>query len=121
MARRKYKPARKLILHNGFSPGDIVMMTAAVRDLHSCHPGQFITDVRTSCQDLWENNPYLTPLKDEDPEVEHLYCEYPLINFANEVPYHCLHGYSSFLNSRLATHIAPTAFKGDIHLSDFEK
>jgi len=36
-------------------------LTAAVRDLHLSHPKQFITDVRTPCGQLWENNPYLTP------------------------------------------------------------
>ena len=39
---------RKLILRNFQSPGDIVMLTAAVRDLHRAHPGEFLTDVRTS-------------------------------------------------------------------------
>lgn len=38
---------RKLILRNFQSPGDIVMLTAAVRDLHRTYPGEFITDVRT--------------------------------------------------------------------------
>src|SRR6185295_5378352 len=54
---------QKLILRNFQSPGDILMLTAAVRDLHACHPGEFLTDVRTSCADLWLNNPYLTPLR----------------------------------------------------------
>ena len=51
---------KKLILRNFQSPGDIVMLTAAVRDLHRCYPGEFLTDVRTSCPELWENNPYLS-------------------------------------------------------------
>ena len=48
--------AQKLILKNLLSPGDIVALTAAVRDLHKCYPDQFITDVRTPCPHLWENN-----------------------------------------------------------------
>ena len=40
---------RKLILRNFQSPGDIVMLTGAVRDLHRAHPGEFQIDVRTSC------------------------------------------------------------------------
>ena len=60
---------RKLILRNFQSPGDVVMLTAAVRDLHRCHPGEFLTDVRTSCPDLWRHNPHLTPLSEDDPEV----------------------------------------------------
>ena len=54
---------RKLILRNFQSPGDIVMLTAAVRDLHKCCPGQYLTDVRTPCAGLWANNRYLAPLK----------------------------------------------------------
>ena len=50
--------AQKLILKNLLSPGDIVALTAAVRDLHKCYPDQFITDVRTPCPHLWENNPF---------------------------------------------------------------
>ena len=40
---------RDVILTNYQSPGDIVMLTAAVRDLHSKYPGDFLTDVRTPC------------------------------------------------------------------------
>src|ERR1700736_1540911 len=40
---------RRLILRNSLSPGDIVMLTAAVRDLHLSYPGQFLTDTRTPC------------------------------------------------------------------------
>lgn len=112
---------RKLILKCGLSPGDIVMLTAAVRDLHHWYPGQFATDVRTVCPDLWERNPHLTPLKDGDPQAEVLECSYPLIDRCNETPYHCLHGFIEFLNDRLRLAIKPTAFKGDIHLSVREK
>src|SRR5262249_3101857 len=105
----------------GLALGDIVMLTTAVRDLHRCYPGKFVTDVRTSCLDVWENNPYVTPLQNQDPGVETIDCLYPLINQSNNTPYHCLHGFIEFLNERLEIHIKPTAFKGDIHLSGQEK
>jgi len=112
---------KKLVLRSSLSPGDIVLLTAAVRDLHQCHPRAFITDVRTPCPALWEHNPYLTPLAEEDPSVEVVHCHYPLIDRCDTTPYHCLHGYIEFLNERLGLSIRPTAFKGDIHLSDLEK
>lgn len=59
---RLLKKRRKLLLVNRLSPGDIVMMTAAVRDLHRAHPNEFFTDVFTSAQPLWENNPHITKL-----------------------------------------------------------
>ena len=67
---------RKLILRNFQSPGDIVMLTAAVRDLHRSYPGGFLTDVRTPFSDLWLFNPHLTPLADDDPEAEVIDCHY---------------------------------------------
>src|SRR6266568_4060244 len=102
---------RKLILKSGFSPGDIVMLTAAVRDLHFWYPAQFSTDVRTFCPELWENNPHLTPLSENDTEVELIDCSYPLIDRSNEAPYHCLHGFIDFLNQRLGLNIKPTVFR----------
>ncbi len=112
---------RKLILKSFLSPGDIVMLTTAVRDLHHCYPNQFLTDVRTRCPELWAHNPFLTPLVETDPAVEVIDCSYPLIDRCNEAPYHCLHGYIDFLNQRLGLAIQPTAFHGDIHLSELEK
>ena len=52
------------------------MLTAAVRDLHKCHPGQFLTDVRTPCPALWENNPHLTKLDEQEAEV--IECHLPV-------------------------------------------
>ena len=97
------------------------MLTAAVRDLHRCYPHLFLTDVRTPCPELWENNPYLTPLSEADPGVEIIDCHYPLINRSNTTPFHCLHGYVEFLNDRLGLNIRPTLFRGDLHISDREK
>jgi ADP-heptose:LPS heptosyltransferase len=112
---------RKLILTSHQSPGDIVMLTAAVRDLHRCHPGRFLTDVRTSCPALWEHNPYLTPLDERDPDVETIACEYPLIHRSNQEPWHFLHGYADFLGRHLDVPIRVTEFRGDIHVSPEEK
>ncbi len=97
------------------------MLTAAVRDLHKTYPSRFLTDVRTPCPQLWENNPYVSPLKDDEQGVTVVDCEYPLIHRSNEAPYHFIHGFVRFLNERLDLRIEPTVFKGDIHISDPEK
>lgn len=112
---------RKLILKNFLSPGDIVMLTAAVRDLHRTFPGQFLTDVRTSAPELWQHNPYITKLEDNDPEVEVINCQYPLIHQSNQAPYHFIHGFRMYLSEKIGQEIHAHAFKGDIHLSPEEK
>jgi SAM-dependent methyltransferase/ADP-heptose:LPS heptosyltransferase len=112
---------KRLILRNFQSPGDIVMLTAAVRDLHARYPGEFVTDVRTACPALWENNPYITPLEERDPDAELIHCDYPLIHRSNQEPYHFVHAFCAFLSRRLDLDIRPTEFKGDIHISNLEK
>lgn len=111
----------KWIFENWLSPGDVVMLTAAVRDLHRAYPGRFLTDVRTSCPALWKHNPYLTKLKPDAPGVRSLTCHYPLIQRCNSAPYHFIHGFIEYLNDHLETQIKPTEFKGDIHLSRKEQ
>lgn len=111
----------KLLFENWLSPGDIVMLTAAIRDLHRAYPGRFLTDVRTSCPALWENNPHLTPLEKEAPDVQSMVCHYPLIHQSNTAPYHFIHGFMEYLNDQLGLRIRPTEFKGDIYLSEEEK
>ena len=112
---------QKLILANYQAPGDVVMLTAAVRDLHRCYPGQFITHVETDYSQLWENNPYLTRLDNRDPDVRVIKCGYPLINLSNRRPVHFVHGFIDDLNEKLGLNIQPTRIAGDIHLSDEEK
>ena len=113
--------ARKLILRNFQSPGDVVMLTAAVRDLHRSHPGAFVTDVRTAAPALWENNPHLIRLDEGDPDVDIVDCEYPLIHRSNRAPYHFIHGFAEFLSTYLQAPITPTEFRGDIHLGEPER
>ena len=112
----------KLILRSFQSPGDILMLTAAVRDLHAAFPGQFQTDVRTSADALWINNPYVTRMKERRVRgVQSMDMHYPLIHQSNQRPYHFIHGYIQHLEEQLKLKIPVTRFHGDIHLSAQEK
>ena len=111
----------ELLLRSFQSPGDIAMLTAAVRDLHRAFPGRFVTDVRTSAAQLWEHNPHVTPLDERDPSVRVLDMHYPLVHQSNTRPYHFIHGFVQYLEEQLGLRIPVTEFKGDIHLADVEK
>ena len=112
---------RKLILQSHYTLGDVVMLTAAVRDLHRLCRGQFITDVRTGFPDLWAHNPYLTPLDQFDSSVETVGCDTPLVSRSGRRPCHYLYAFMDHLNRRLGLRLEPTEFCGDIHLSVAER
>ena len=117
---------RKILLKNFQGPGDIVMLTAAVRDLHICHKGKFVTDVRTSSQHIWEGNPYVewaknTPLDEKDPNVEKYDIGYPLIHQSNQGPYHFTEAFTEELEKILGVRIDKRIGKGDIHMRPEEE
>lgn len=111
---------KKLILKNYQSPGDIVMLTACLRDLHIAYPEQYITDIRTSATELWFYNPFLTPLDEQDPDVETIEMEYPLIHTSNEGAHHFIHAFHQFLEKKLNIRIPVTKLKGDVYVSKEE-
>lgn len=111
---------RKVIFKNFQSPGDILMLSAAVRDLKLSHP-DILIDVRTPCSEIWENNPYITKLNENDKDVEIYDATYPLVHNSNEGQYHFIHGFRKDIENKLGLIIESTSFKGDIHISDTEK
>lgn len=58
----------KLILSQHQCPGDILMLTAAVRDLKTTFPDICI-DIRTKYPYLWENNPYISKITEQDVRI----------------------------------------------------
>ena len=111
---------KKIILKNFQSPGDILMLTAGVRDLKLSNPNLKI-DVRTSASEIWDNNPHLTPLNEKDEDVTIFNIDYPAIHNSNNGPWHFVHGFRLELEKQLKTKIKATQFKGDIHISNEEK
>jgi len=107
-----------LILKNHQSPGDILMLTAAVRDLHLSHPGTYITNVDTLFPQIWQHNPYITNLTKDDAELIEM--QYPIIHHSNEGAFHFVHGFRLFLEDTLKIKINPTKFWGDVHFSKEE-
>jgi hypothetical protein len=117
--RSKKEGPKKLILSNHQSPGDIMMLTAAVRDLQLSHPGKFLVDVDTPFPELWEFNPYLTKLRPEDGATS-IEANYPIVHESNEGAYHFIHGFRLDLEDKLGITIKATKLWGDIHFSDEE-
>lgn len=111
---------RKIVLRSHQSPGDILMLTAAVRDLYNAHGDEVRIVPQTAAPQLWENNPYISKFT-PGPDVEDIQAEYPLIHQSNTHPYHFIHGYRKFLEEKLGLDIPAGPFRGDIHISEKEK
>lgn len=123
----------KYIFINRQGPGDVVMITAAIRDLHINHPGKFITDVITSSQHLWEGNPYVEwgkytldptktkPLNEKDSDVNVVTLGYPLIHQSNQGPYHFSEAFTEEIEDVLKIRIKRRLGFGDIHIRPEEE
>ena len=113
---------RMIVISNHQAPGDVLMLTAAVRDLHRAHSRSFALAADTSCGALWEHNPYIEVLNSHTQQNACLIqCHYPLVHRSNQIPYHFLHGFIQYLEQQLQVRIPLTEFKGDIHLSEEER
>jgi ADP-heptose:LPS heptosyltransferase len=109
----------RLILKNYQSPGDLVMMTAALKALHVTYPGYYETEIRTSCDRLFDWNPYVKPAGTSLGDVIEM--EYPLIHESNTRPLHFIHGMTRDLGKKLGVPLEPVEFKGDVYVSEEEK
>jgi ADP-heptose:LPS heptosyltransferase len=123
---------KKIILRNGLSPGDTVMLTAAVRELATRFPGKFEIGVETPSPQLWQNNPHVTggvfvcgkKKRTYPADVEVIHVDYPLIQRSDREPWHFLHAMMQTVSEKLklpGPPLYPTKFGGDIHLSDAER
>lgn len=117
---------QKLILRCHLALGDLVCFTAAVKELHRQHPGKFLTDVRTPFGQLWENNPDITPISDDDPDARIIECHYdkdPYVSVhrSNQHSVHIIEGYCQDLANNLGLPpLRPQELKGHIYLSPKE-
>lgn len=112
---------RQVVLQCDLAPGDIVVLTGALRDLHAAHPGEFATDIRTRAPELWMYNPGLTALADGDPDVEVVPVEPDEGVDSNRSPVHIQHWLLDAINRRLGTRATPQFFHGEVHMSAAER
>lgn len=110
----------KLFLCNHQSPGDLLMLTACVRDLKKSHPDYRI-NVSTSAQELWQNNPWLDPTVNVQNADRVIKCEYPAIHRSNERGLHFIYAFHEFLEETLNIRIGRGEACCDVHLTEQEK
>ena len=111
----------KLILANPLAPGDILVSTSAIRDLHKAYPGEYETDIRvpTGCEQIFYNNPYITKIDDEEGRFIKL--NYSEIHKSGLSGNHFAYAHTIDLAKELGRTIPHTTLRPDIFLSQDEK
>ncbi len=139
---------RGLLLANRLAPGDILVMTSAIRELQRNYPGKYEIDVRTPCNELFENNPYLTkhnisetdfnilngkfasvPTSDMSiashtgklGDILVIDMHYPLIHRSGKNGAHFSEGHTEWLEEVLGIKIQQDSIRPEIYLSQAEK
>jgi ADP-heptose:LPS heptosyltransferase len=111
---------KKIIFHNPLSPGDVVVGSALIRDLHACYPGQFVTDYTGTTESYFRNAPYITKLPTNDPEAEKWRMSYSFIHKSNQSRMHFMYGYYHDFNERFGLDVKMQEFAPDIHFDKHE-
>lgn len=112
----------KLILRCPLCPGDVMTMTAAVESLHRTYPDKFLTDVRTPTPEIWDCNPWITPIDDDDPAatiIDMSYTRY--IVRSNRVPHNFLGCYTEWLGDVLGVPLRLQVNRPQLYLVDIER
>lgn len=102
-------------------PGDILTMTAAVESLHAAYPGQYLVAVRTSCDEIFENNPGIDQRAGLHVNCKLINCEYPTIHQSNQVHTPFLAGYTHHLAKELGKPIPLSTNRPHLYLSKQEE
>ena len=109
---------KKITLVNRLCPGDILVMSASIECLHQQYPKQYLVDVDTSCNSIYDNNPHITNLNGEGEKIQ---TSYDLIHQSNQRNVHFTQGYCDFLAKRLNIKLDCKVNRPYLYLSPDEK
>jgi len=135
-------PKEKLVFVNDLAPGDILIMSVAIRSLHKAYPDRFWTDVRSPANEIFNNNPYVQKIPVPDPvaankaiedlkkdenhppimvgDTKYVISHYPEIHRSGMTGLPFVDGHRMFLERQLQLSIPRTGMKPDIFFSPQE-
>ena len=114
------KVPTKLVFHHHLSPGDVLMVTAVLEDLHAAYSGRFKTDTRTSSPAIFTNNPWITPIEPDDKEARHIQLHYPQYQWQDDYPIHFAEAMTQYLADELNIEIPAITKRPVLYLSEAE-
>ncbi len=113
---------KQVVIRNTQSPGDIVVLSAAIRDLHQQYPGRFETSISVSpgAEEAYINNPYIASIYGHKVRKNWFKAEYPLVHRSNQQRKHFLWGFIEHMNRKLKVQVKLSDFKPDLYLTEEE-
>ncbi len=113
------KPYR-VVFHHPLSPGDVVVLTAAIYSLHKQFPGDYLTGVEcTSAQEIFANNPHISRL----PHNNHFWfrVNYNAINTCNQDGRHFIDAFCDDIAAKLNIQLVKQINHPVLFLTEEEK
>lgn len=109
----------KITFDNFQSPGDLIAMTGAIRDLKAQYP-EYEIAMNTACSDVWINNPNVSwfPMSETD---KRMYLDYPDIHHSADSGRHFSNAFHLKLEDLLGIRLKQTAIWPEIYLTEAEK
>lgn len=138
------KEYTKLVLVNRLAPGDILVMTNAIRDLHKAYPGKYQVAVKSACNPIFDNNPYISNFQYDNTQADicvkmfsdnripekykdignDTLCidmQYPSIHKSGVSGKHFSEGHREYLEDVLRVKIPQTDIRPEIYLTQSER
>ena len=111
----------KVVFKQWQAPGDLLMLTVAIRDLHKTYPNLIQTDVFCCYPEVFFNNPYITyfPKDGSIPIVDLKYDK--VRNKLAPIGYHFSSVFIYIFNELYDLKLIKTSMRPDIHLTPDEK
>lgn len=113
---------RNILIKCKYSPGDLLMLSVAIRDLHLNYPNEFKTEVFSYYPEVFYNNRFITKLSDKDKPLLTIDLDYgSYLRELRDKDYHFSDCFIKMFNDIFDLKIKKFYSNPCIHLTDEEK
>lgn len=107
-----------VVVRNTQSPGDVIVLTAAIRDIARTYPGRFRFGIDTIERPIWLNNPDVDLTLNAGRRIV---AKYPLVHQSNQQKVHFMWGFLEHLNQQLKVDAKLLDFRPALYLTADER
>ncbi len=110
----------KVLIRQHQSPGDVLVLSAAIESLAIQFPGRFKFKVESTCPDVWLNNPHVDQSL-INSECHIIQAEYNLINRIGNLQAHFIDGFIEDIGPKLGVPLKAQTNRPHLYLTEEEK